>query len=62
MRKIDSLVLIPFSIVITFILIISIKCYPITNNKYSKEQSSFSLKDNNKKEMFVFMDNAECFI
>ena len=62
MRKIKSPVLNPFSIVITFILIIAIKCLPITNNKRLKEQSSFSLKHNNKKEQFVFMNIAKCFV
>ncbi len=62
MRKIKSPVLNPFSIVITFILIIAIKCLPITNNKRLKEQSSFSLKHNNKKEPLVSIDNAKCFV
>ncbi len=62
MKKINSLVLISFSILIIFILIISIKCLPIKNNKFLKGHSSFSLKDNNKKEQFVFMDIVKYFV
>ena len=60
MIKIKSLLIFPFTIVI--ILIISIKCLPIKNNKFLKGHSSFSLKDNNKKEQFVFMNIAKCFV
>ena len=62
MKKINSLVQISFSILIIFILIISIKYLPIKNNKFLKGHSSFSLKDNNKKEQFVFMDIVKYFV
>jgi len=62
MINIKSLSIFPFSIVIIFILIISIKCLPIKNNKFLKGHSSFSLKHNNKKEQFVFMNIAKCFV
>ena len=61
MKKINSLVQISFSILIIFILIISIKCLPIKNNKFLKGHSSFSLKKN-KKEQFVFMDIVKYFV